>query len=182
MRHILLGFDASLHSGKLPSSIKSSNRGVLNRSDLPRLQMLSMPCDETPYTGHPANQTPVLREPATLGGHRGRWSVLWPRLVGMVNCSVRESPFSPTPSPPYHPATPRRLHAEARSGRFSERMVFLEAVIVASAGPVANGFASRHAPGRCKAVRCHAPGFRLVSGRESRRHGRKKESFLLASQ
>jgi hypothetical protein len=47
MRHILLGFDASLNPVKLLSSIKSSNRGVLNRSDLLRLQMLPTPCAET---------------------------------------------------------------------------------------------------------------------------------------
>jgi hypothetical protein len=57
MRQILLGFDASLHSVKPPSSIKSSNRGVLNRSDLPRLQMLSAPCAETPNSPRPANQS-----------------------------------------------------------------------------------------------------------------------------
>ena len=55
MRQFLLGFDASLHSVKLPSSIKRSNRGVLNRSDLSQRQMLSMPhaeTTETTITGH----------------------------------------------------------------------------------------------------------------------------------
>jgi hypothetical protein len=43
MRHILLGFDASLCFEKPPSSIKSSNMGVLNRSDLPRLRDAAKP-------------------------------------------------------------------------------------------------------------------------------------------
>jgi len=54
-----------------PSSIKSSNRGVLKRSVSQRVQMLSTPCAETPLSPHPASQTRVLHKPATLGEHRG---------------------------------------------------------------------------------------------------------------
>jgi hypothetical protein len=69
-----LGFDASPHSVKLPSSIKSSNRGVL-------IALLCHGCKccprhaprrlINPPNRHPASQMRILCKPATQGGHRG---------------------------------------------------------------------------------------------------------------
>jgi hypothetical protein len=84
MRHVLLGFDASLHSVKSPSSIKSSNRSVLNRSALPRLEMLSTSCAETPE-----EQNPLANQSASCEATRRKAGIVTTRFLSVMCKGLR---------------------------------------------------------------------------------------------